>query len=240
MTTEAPLAFRPLYQQVKERLLNRLIDGTWPPGMWLPSEHQLAQEMNVSQGTIRKALDALTAEHLLVRAQGRGTFVAEAEDRRILFRFLRLTADDDSRQFPESSVASLRQRASDAGQRGKLKLDKGDRVWLIERTRELAGRPVVFEQICLPVALFPGLDQIEPIPNNVYALYASRFGLTVGRVTEKLKAILASETDVAELRCDVGTPLLQIDRIAYSLRGTPVEWRISRCLTDEFHYLSEL
>ncbi len=240
MTTEAPPAFRPLYQQVKERLVNRLIDGTWAPGAPLPSEHQLARELNVSQGTIRKALDAMTAEHLLVRAQGRGTFVAEAEDRRILFRFLRLTADDDSRQLPESSVASLRQRASDAEQRRMLQLQKGDRVWIIQRTRELGGRPVVFETICLPVALFPGLDEIAPIPNNVYALYASRFGLTVGRVTEKLKAILASKSDAAKLDCAEGTALLQIDRIAYSLRGTPVEWRVSHCLTDAFHYLSEL
>jgi GntR family transcriptional regulator len=240
VTTDAPPAFRPLYQQVKERLLNRLIDGTWAPGTPLPSEQQLAQELNVSQGTIRKALDAMTAEHLLVRAQGRGTFVAEAEDRRILFRFLRLTADDGSRQFPESSAASPRQRASDAAQRRNLQLEKGERVWLIQRTRELGGRPVIFESICLPVALFPGLDQIEPIPNNVYALYASRFGLTVGRVTEKLKAILASEADAAKLNCAAGDPLLQIDRIAYSLRGTPTEWRVSHCLTDEFHYLSEL
>lgn len=240
MTLEAPLAFRPLYQQVKERLLNRLIDGTWPPGMPLPSEHQLAQEMNVSQGTIRKALDAMTAEHLLVRAQGRGTFVAEAEDRRILFRFLRLTADDDSRQFPESSVASLRQRASNAEERRKLQLAKGERTWLIGRTRELGGRPVVFESIRLPMALFPGLDEIKPIPNNVYALYASRFGLTVGRVTEKLKAILASKADASKLDCAEGDALLRIDRIAYSLRGTPVEWRVSHCLTDEFHYRSEL
>jgi GntR family transcriptional regulator len=224
VTTDAPPAFRPLYQQVKERLLNRLIDGTWAPGTPLPSEQQLAQELNVSQGTIRKALDAMTAEHLLVRAQGRGTFVA----------------DDGSRQFPESSAASPRQRASDAAQRRNLQLEKGERVWLIQRTRELGGRPVIFESICLPVALFPGLDQIEPIPNNVYALYASRFGLTVGRVTEKLKAILASEADAAKLNCAAGDPLLQIDRIAYSLRATPVEWRVSRCLTDKLHYLSEL
>jgi GntR family transcriptional regulator len=240
VTSEAPPAFQPLYRQVKERLLNRLIDGTWAPGTPLPSEQQLAQELNVSQGTVRKALDALTAEHLLVRAQGRGTFVAEAEDRRILFRYFRLTADDGARQFPESAVASLRQRIANAAQRDKLQLAKSDRVWLIERTRELAGRPVIFETIALPVALFPGLDQIEPIPNNVYALYASRFGLTVGRVTEKLKAILASAEDAAELGCAEGAPLLQIDRIASSLRGTPMEWRVSRCLTDAFHYLSEL
>jgi GntR family transcriptional regulator len=158
----------------------------------------------------------------------------------MLFRFLRLTADDDSRQLPESSVASLRQRTAYAAQRERLMLEKRDKVWLIRRTRALGGRPVISETICLPVALFPALDEIEPIPNNVYALYASRFGLTIGRVTEKLKAIAASATDAAKLDCSEGAALLRIDRIAWSLRGTPVEWRVSHCLTDEFHYLSEL
>ena len=240
MTTEAPPTFRPLYQQVRERLLGRLIDGTWPPGVSLPSEQQLAQELGVSQGTVRKALDALTAEQLLVRAQGRGTFVAEAEDNRILFRYFRLTADDDSRKFPESAVSSLRQRAAGSEHRERLQLAKGDKVWVLERTRQLAGRTIIVETIVLSVARFPGLDRIERIVNNVYGLYSSRFGLTVGRVTEKLKAIAASEKDATGLRCKKGTPLLQVDRIAYSLGGMPVEWRVSRCLTDTFHYLSEL
>lgn len=237
---EAPPAFRPLYQQVREKLLNRLIDGTWPPGVPLPSEHQLARELGVSQGTVRKALDALTAEQLLVRAQGRGTFVAEAEDNRILFRYFRLTADDGQRKFPASSVAMLRQRTADAEFRERLQLAKGDKVWVLERTRQLADRPVIVETITVSFDRFPGLDQIDPIPNNVYALYASHFGLTVGRVTEKLKAITASEKDAASLGCKKGTALLRVDRIAYSLRGTPIEWRVSHCLTDEFHYLSEL
>lgn len=240
MTTDALPAFRPLYQQVKDRLLGRLIDGTWPPGMLLPSEQQLAQELRVSQGTVRKALDALTSEHLLVRAQGRGTFVAEFEDSKILFRFFRLTGDDDNRQFPESRFASLRHQKVSASAREKLLLPTGSMVWTIERTRRLKGRPIIIETITLPAARFPGLDTFGPIPNNVYALYASRFGITIGRVVERLKAIAASEKDTAALGCSVGAPLLHIDRIAYSLDGTPVECRNSRCLTDELHYLSEL
>ena len=240
MTIDAPPAFRPLYQQVREKLLGRLIDGTWPPGVSLPSEQQLAQELSVSQGTVRKALDTLTAEHLLVRAQGRGTFVAEAEDSRMLFRFFRLVADDGDRKSPESSVVSLRRRVADGEHRQKLQLAKGNRIWILERTRQLAGRPVIAETISLSLDRFPDLDRIDRIPNNVYGLYASRFGLMVGRVSEKLKAVAASEADAAQLRCDRGTPLLQVDRIAYSLNGMPMEWRISRCLTDTFHYLSEL
>jgi GntR family transcriptional regulator len=208
--------------------------------MSLPSEQQLAQELGVSQGTVRKALDSMTGEHLLVRVQGRGTFVSEFEDRRILFRFFRLIGDDDTRQFPESSVASLRRRTAESPQRQQLKLEKGDKVWSIERTRRLGGRPVIAETITLPVALFPGLDEVAPIPNNVYSLYASRFGLTVAHVKEKLKAILASERDRTVLGCKEGMPLLAIDRVAYSLNGSPIEWRVSRCLTEHHYYLSEL
>ncbi len=238
--TDAPPAFRPLYRQVKERLVARLIDGTWPPGVPLPSEQQLAQELGVSQGTVRKALDSMTGEHLLVRAQGRGTFVAEFEDRRALFRFFRLIGDDDNQQFPESSVTSLRRRTAELAQRQQLELEKGDKVWSIERTRRLGGLPIVAETIILPLVLFPGLDEMEAIPNNVYSLYASRFGLTVAHVKEKLKAVLASGQDAAVLNCSKGTPLLRIDRIARSLNGNPIEWRVSRCLTEQYHYLSEL
>lgn len=240
MTADTLPTLKPLYQQVKEKLLGRLIDRTWQPGMLLPSEQQLANELGVSQGTVRKALDALTAEHLLVRAQGRGTFVAEFEDAKILFRFFRLTGDDDNRRFPESEFGSLRQQKATSTARDRLGLPAGSAVWVIDRTRRLKGRPIITETITLPVARFPGLDALKPLPNNVYALYASRFALTICRVTERLKAIAASQDDAAELGCAVGTPLLHIDRVAYSLDGTTVEWRDSRCLTDGLHYLSEL
>lgn len=240
VATDAPPVFRPLYRQVRERLLGRLIDGTWPPGMVLPSEQQLAQELGVSQGTVRKALDALTAEHLLVRVQGKGTFVAEFEDSRILFRFFRLTGDNGNRQFPESEFGSLRQQRASGIAKGKLELPDGSSVWIIERIRRLDDRPVIVETITLPVTRFPGLDGLESIPNNVYALYASRFGLTIGRVTERLKAVAAAGDDASALGCMAGAPLLRIDRIAYSLDGSPVEWRDSRCLTDDLHYFSEL
>jgi GntR family transcriptional regulator len=233
-------AFRPLYQQVKEALLSRLIDGTWRPGVLLPSEMQLAEELNVSQGTVRKALDVLSAEHLLVRAQGKGTFVAEFEDSKNLFRFFRLTPDAGSEQFPESTVRSLRLRKVDAMARHRLNLAAAAKVWVIERVRRLGGRPAINERITLPADKFPDLDRHVPIPNNVDAFYASRFGLTIGRVTERLKAVVASKQSAAVFGCATNAPLLRIDRTAYSLDRTPIEWRSSDCLTEGFHYLSKL
>ena len=237
---EKRLRFRPLYSQVREALVGRLIDGTWPPGMLLPSEHQLAAELGVSQGTVRKALDAMAADNLLVRRQGRGTFVAEPEDGRMVFQFFKLVSDDGRRSLPESNVIGVERSGASPAEQESLDLRRGRDVWRIDRTRELDGRVVIVERIVLPADRFPGLDRINPVPNNVYALYAQKFGLTIARAEERLKAIGSSAQDAEHLDCPVGTPLIEVDRIGYGLDETIVEWRVSRCLTDHFHYAISL
>lgn len=82
--------FSPLYRQIKTLLVQQLQSGEWHPGESIPSETELAARFAVSQGTVRKAIDELAAEHLLVRRQGKGTFVASHDDPRAFFRFLRL------------------------------------------------------------------------------------------------------------------------------------------------------
>lgn len=238
--TRASPAFRPLYRQVRDLLVQRLIDGSWTPGMMLPSEFQLAAELGVSQGTVRKALDAMTAEHLLIRRQGRGTFVASLEEGRILFQFFRLIADDGTRLFPESDVVGRSRVRANAAERHALALEPGADVWRIERVRRLGGRKIIVETIALPVARFPGLGDMKTIPNNVYALYSEEFGVTIGKAIETLKAAGARPADAERLGCDAGHPVLIIDRVALSLDGAPVEYRVSSCLTEGFHYRSEL
>ncbi len=235
-----PLGFRPLYSQVQEMLVERLIDGTWPPGLHLPSEQQLAAELGVSQGTVRKALDAMAADNLLVRRQGRGTFVSEPEDGRMLFQFFKLVSDDGRRNLPDSSVFAMKRRAADRDELDILALPAKARVWQIDRTRELDGRTVIIERIVLPAARFANLNQVDPIPNNVYALYSQRYGLTIARAEEKLKAVSATAADAKYLDCPPGTPLMEISRVGFGLDGTAVELRISRCLTDGFHYTVSL
>jgi len=228
--------FRPLYGQVRETLVDRLIDGSWPPGMLLPSEQQLAGELGVSQGTVRKALDAMAADNLLVRQQGRGTFVAEPEDGRMLFQFFRFGSDDGARKLPDSTVFALKRCNAHAGERDMLALTAPAQVWRIDRTREMDGRTMIVERITLPADRFANLDRVDPIPNNVYGLYSQQYGLTIARAEEQLKAVAANAADARHLGCPAGTPLLEVNRIGYGLDGTPVEWRVSRCLTDGFHY----
>src|SRR5512141_1096298 len=84
----APPAFSPLYQQIKGLILQSLEAGEWKPGEAIPSEIELAARFRVSQGTVRKAIDELAAENVVVRRQGKGTFVATHAERQVQYRFL--------------------------------------------------------------------------------------------------------------------------------------------------------
>ena len=233
------VGFRPLYQQVKAELLRRLADGVWRPGAALPSEVQLAGEIGVSQGTVRKALDELASENLVVRRQGRGTFVAEHDERRILFQFFKLVPDDGPRLFPDSRVLEVAVARADADERAALDLGAGARVIRIRRLRMIAGTPLILETLSLPQAVFPGLEA-TPVPNNLYSLFATRYGVTIARARERLKAVSLSAAEAAALGVKAGSPALRIDRIALALDGMPAERRLSLCLTTDAHYLSDL
>lgn len=238
--TKPAFAYKPLYMQVKESLIGYLIDGTWQPGQLIPSEIELARQTGVSQGTVRKALDAMTAEHLLVRHQGRGTYVAVPEESQILFRYYRLRPDRGDHTFPGSKVLKTELAAASESEIHALKLHPGDQVIRIMRVRSVDQVPLISETIALPLSRFEGFETLDAIPNNVYQLYSEHWGITVGRASEKLKAIMSQKADADILGCATGVPLLEITRVAYDLEGKPVEIRVSRCLTERFHYQIDL
>ncbi|WP_230533432.1 GntR family transcriptional regulator [Microvirga roseola] len=238
MAGKPTLGFRPLYRQVRDILVKRIADGVWQAGQMLPSEPEIAAELDVSPGTVRKALDEMTAENLVVRRQGRGTFVAKHDDARILFQFFKLIPDSSVREFPDSKVLNLTSGINPEAA-SQLGLGRRDCVLVLDRIRTLAGQACVLERICLPAALFPGLEKRE-VPNNLYQLYAMEFGVTIGHASEKLKAVAATGEEAQHLGVAVGEPLLRVDRLAFSLDQRPVEWRVSLCRTDQAHYISDL
>ncbi len=237
MAQEA-LGFRPLYRQVRDVLVKRIADGVWQAGQMLPSEPDIAADLGVSPGTVRKALDEMTAENLVVRRQGRGTYVARHDDARILFQFFKIVPDSGEREFPDSRSLAVHLGA-DAEAAAMLALDPAAPVLRLDRVRLLGGRVCVLERICLPGTLFPGLEGRE-IPSNLYELYSTAFGVTIGRAAEKLKAVPASAEVAGHLGVPEGEPLLRVDRLAYALDGRLAEWRVSLCRTDGLHYRSDL
>lgn len=233
------LGFRPLYAQVRELLMQRIASGAWQPGDALPSEPELAAEIGVSQGTVRKALDEMEAQTLVVRRQGRGTYVASHDDARILFQFFKLVLDSNEHLFPESRILAVGVDAADARAAQVLDLRRGAKVVRIERVRSLAGDVCIVERIVLPNALFPRIER-RALPNNLYEVYRAEFGVTIARATERLKAVAAGKREAQHLGVKIGAPLLSIDRTALAMDGRPVEWRVSLCRTSSVHYLSDL
>ena len=232
---DEPLAFRPLYRQVRDTLVRRIIAGTWSPGHILPSEIKLAAELHVSQGTVRKALDEMARENLLVRRQGLGTFVANRDQNGGAFNFFSLVPDEGDRVYPTSEVLSCDIFSSSAEERRRLKLGRADRVVRIQRVRAIEGRRTIHELLVLPSARFPGIAEMS-LTGKMYGLYSVKFGVIVDAVHEQLKAVAATPKDAKILGLPTGSPLLRIDRLATSSDNVPVEWRCSLCVTNNLHY----
>ncbi|MBL8836779.1 MAG: GntR family transcriptional regulator [Alphaproteobacteria bacterium] len=234
--------FRPLYQQVRDLLVQRIVDGAWKPGDALPPEPALAENYRVSQGTVRKALDELEKRNLVVRRQGKGTFVATHTPQRALFHFFHLVGDDGERALPSHRMLSVRSARADAREADRLALKPGTAVVRLKRLRLLGARVALVERIAVPAALFPGLadSRHADLPNELYRHYEIVFGVTVARAVERLKAVAATAEEAASLGLAPRAPLLEIDRVAFGLDGKPVEWRRSRCDTASHHYLSEI
>lgn len=230
---------RPLYAQVEEIIRKRLIDNYWKPGDALPSEFELARELSVSQGTVRKALNDMVAENLLVRRQGLGTFVSEHTERRALFLYFNLVGRDGSRTMPTSRVVACEHRVASDIERERLRLEPGQEVIALHRVRALADKPVIVERLTLPRVLFPGLNAEAKLPENLYRIYQGDYGITVARAVESVSATAAEPLEAQLLGVLPGAPLLEIDRIALTIDERPVEWRVSRCNTTDHTYIAQ-
>lgn len=227
------------YQKVDNIIRQGLIDNLWNPGAMLPSEIQLAAELNVSQGTVRKALNDMVAEHLLFRKQGIGTFVSEHTERRALFLYFNIVGNDGARILPESNILSCEEKLPTALEKSKLELHDGNKIVRFTRIRYFNNVSTIIETICLPLEHFPGFgSEIDP-PNNLFRFYQLSYGITIAKAEEHLRAIIATAEESTILNIDKGAPMLEIDRIARMLDGRPVEWRVSHCDTSNYRYVSE-
>ena len=228
-----------LYQQVDNIIRQRLIDNVWKPGEALPSEMQLAAELDVSQGTVRKALNDMVSENLLFRRQGLGTFVSEHTERRALFLYFSLVGNDGSRLLPESKILECEETDPTTEEIEKLELNEGEMVVRFCRIRFFNEIPTIFETITLPLEHFPGFGtEVEP-PNNLFRFYQSQYGVTVAKAAEHVRAIAANTEEAILLGIEAGQPLLEIDRVAKMLDGRPIEWRISHCDNTNYRYVME-
>ena len=234
--------FSPLYRQIRGLITQSLVSGEWGPGDIIPSESELAVRFGVSQGTVRKAVDEMAAENLLVRRQGKGTYVASHNDPRSFFRFLRIAANEgELKPLKSIPLACWRAKAGSDVAR-TLGLDLGAPVNIVRRVLRFGDEPAVFDEIYLPGELFPDLtlDVLTSGAMSLYSLLESRYGVRMIRADERLRAVSADRVSAEILLVEEGSPLLLVERVTFTYDNKPVEWRRGFYSTQNFHYHNEL
>lgn len=230
----------PLYKVVKRRLGEALHRNDWKPGEVIPSEKQLAERFHVSIGTVRKAVDELVAESVLVRQQGRGTFVAAHSEARYVFSFFHVRRHDGYKEHPEVAMVRFGRAVADDYAAQMLGVAPGAGLFRIQNVLRLEGTPVVVDDIYLPAERFRGLTEARARARKgtLYQLYQAEFDVTVLRTDERLRSIVADKPTAALLEVAPGAPLLQVIRLAFSFRDRPVELRYSYVNTSRHEYFT--
>ena len=226
-------AFSPLYQQIKGLILQSLQTGEWRPGESIPSEMDLAARYRVSQGTVRKAIDELSADNLLLRRQGKGTFVATHAERQVQYRFLKLMPDSGDLQSEgpaQRDIIDCKRLRASAEVARALALRTGESVLQVRRILSFAARPTILEDLWLPGAPFKGLtaQRLSQYHGPMYALFETEFGVRMVRAEEKIRAVLPDAEQLVLLKIPKNTPLLSVERIAYTYNNMPMELRRTR------------
>jgi GntR family transcriptional regulator len=230
-----------LYETVKRKIMDSLRQGEWKPGEMIPSEKRLKERFGVSIGTIRKAVDELVDEKILIRHQGRGTFVASHTQDRYVFGFFHVVAQDGEKRYPDVALTAFESVKLDADAAQRLGLRAGSKAYHLTNTLRIDGVPIIIDDILLPERYFPHLNEavVRERPGTLYQLYQEQFEVDVLRTEERLRACAADERLADLLSVPVGTALLHVIRRALSYGDEAVELRHSYVVTDAHEYFAD-
>ncbi|MGQ0673300.1 MAG: GntR family transcriptional regulator [Hyphomicrobium sp.] len=238
MTAASRFATRPLYLQVRDLLVQRITLREWPPGSALPNEFQLAEELRVSTGTVRKALELLEEERVISRRQGRGTFVSDHSSSEFAIRFTNIV---DPQGAPVSGQVDFRgvERVVASEQAiARLGLRQGQDVWQIRRTHRSGGTPYMAETSVVPAGMY---HRLAPVPGScAINVLAQANNIILKDALERVGLANCPSEDAAELGIGAGTPVLMLDRVIYAIDNRPAEWRLAHCHLGPNSYVARI
>lgn len=236
----------PLYAQVSDRITERVVNGIWPEGFVLPPEAELARQMAVSEGTVRRAMQNLTQEGVLMRRPRTGTVVTGRTPQHTLdryYKYYRLHSMDGHLINTDTRVVSLSRRSATAEEARRLKITSGEDIGAITRLRLYEERPVMIDRIVLPLRRLSSFPQrSEDMPPLIFSWLLCEHGLRLGALRERVTARIADEEDRELLGlCDPApVALLEIDEIAYDPTNEPLLLMRHSALTDAHCYVNEV
>lgn len=237
---QTTLESRPLYLQARDSLMRQIAEGVLQPGDFLPSEQQLATDLGISIGTVRKATEDLVAQGILERQHGRGTQIVPHTSDRARFRFFRFAHPDGTTARLTGRLLTRKVQSPSKEEQQRLALGKNDQVIVLNRIRSEDHVTLVYERICVPETRFarlsiePGRDMLE----ELYVLYQKQCGEMVRSTIDEVQTDVAPAAVCKELQCETGTRVLLVKRQALSLTKEPIEFRQS--WTQKLKYMSYL
>jgi GntR family transcriptional regulator len=228
---------QPLYEIVRAGILERLRTGEWAAGDKIPTEPQLAESFGVGIGTIRRAVEELVAERLLIRRAGRGTIVARFEENHQFDHYFNFVDENGDAVTVSARLLRFNKERATAELAELLKVERGSRIASVENLRLRDDTPLMLDHLWFPLDVFPNLDAqtFATRRGSIYGFYQDQFGISVVRVVEDLRGAVADEKIADVLNLDVGAPVLRIERTAYTFKDKPVEFRV-RVVSSEISY----
>lgn len=228
----------PLYQRLREEMLAKIAAGEWSPGAPIPTEAELTKLYGVAIGTVRKAVDTLVSEGLLLRSQGRGTFVRRPNFDASLARFFRQVNASGGREIPSSRILSKELQKPSKAVAKALALKSGEQVLRMERLRVIDDRTLFHEEIWLPASRFIVLLDIDSTTfgDLLYPFYEKQCGQCIASARETLTVGSADAEVARTLSIEPGNPIVIIERTALGYDRSPLEYRLSRAAANNFHY----
>ncbi len=230
---------KPLYGQVRELLLGRIGRGEWSPGESLPNEFVLASQFEVSVGTIRRAIEGLEDSGVVVRKQGRGTYISGQGAQALQNKFTNLRSSSGGQLTLSDRVLDIVHREATLLERNRLMCSDREEVLEIRQSVNAGVRTIGTECALVTVRLFPELNAQTNFNQHLYPVY-SEHGVLVTRTEERYSAGVADAATAERLAIAPGHPVLKIERLAYSLANMPIEWRISTYLPTEISCVASL
>lgn len=233
-----PFNTAPLYVQLRIDLARRIARGDWKRGDNIPNELELAREYGLSPGTVRKALDWMESAHLIVRQQGRGTFVATPSSQELDRRFDRLRAGKG--ESIELDVHEIDRGVAEATPEvaARLAIAPKAQVFTTTRVRLACGKPLMVERLSVALEKFPSLSDAQAAYD--LANLSQTDGVLLGHGTESLSLVPADEGTAGHLGLATGTRVLLLERTIFTIEEQPAEWRQCWCNLDGYRYQVDL
>jgi GntR family transcriptional regulator len=232
---------KPLYRVVEDYLLDFIESGELVSGDLIPSEPQLAATLNVSQGTVKKAIDNLVWEKKLYRHQGKGTYVSRIDFNNSLFRYFSYgdAQGKDVRIDKKTSKRYIEQGNKIICRKMNVP-DKTDLLY-IERIGYVENQPVMVEYSRWRADVLPGLENEDiHIPDLFYAVVVDKYKIPVVRAAETLTAEIVTEKTASLLNIKMNSPVLVLNRTTYTRNNEIIEIRTTKGRGDMFSYMTEI